>query len=57
MKLPRRNFLHLAAGAAALPVVSRIARAQAYPTKPVRLIVPSGDVMGIAHARRKERRA
>src|SRR5499427_5277922 len=40
MKLPRRNFLHLAAGAAALPAVSRIARAQAYPARPVRLIVP-----------------
>jgi tripartite-type tricarboxylate transporter receptor subunit TctC len=40
MKLPRRNFLHLAAGAAALPVVSRIAWAQAYPSRPVRLIVP-----------------
>jgi tripartite-type tricarboxylate transporter receptor subunit TctC len=40
MKLPRRNFLHLAAGAAALPVVSRFARAQAYPTRPVRIIVP-----------------
>jgi tripartite-type tricarboxylate transporter receptor subunit TctC len=40
MKLPRRNFLHLAAGAAALPALSRIARAQAYPTRPVRLIVP-----------------
>jgi tripartite-type tricarboxylate transporter receptor subunit TctC len=39
MKLPRRNFLHLAAGAAALPVVSRFARAQAYPTKPVRMVV------------------
>ena len=39
MKLPRRRFLHLAAGAAALPAVSRIARAQAYPTRPVRLIV------------------
>src|SRR5262245_31862214 len=39
MKLPRRNFLHLAAGAAALPVVSRIARAQAYPSRPVRIIV------------------
>jgi tripartite-type tricarboxylate transporter receptor subunit TctC len=39
MKLPRRNFLHLAAGAAALPAVSRIARAQAYPTRPVRLVV------------------
>src|SRR6516162_5089714 len=39
MKLPRRKFLHLAAGSAALPVVSRFARAQAYPTRPVRLIV------------------
>ena len=40
MKLPRRKFLYLAAGVAALPAVSRIARAQAYPTRPVRLIVP-----------------
>src|SRR5262245_16094552 len=40
MKLPRRNFLRLAAGAAALPAVLRIARAQAYPTRPVRVIVP-----------------
>ena len=39
MKLPRRNILYLAAGAAALPVASRIARAQAYPTRPVRIIV------------------
>jgi tripartite-type tricarboxylate transporter receptor subunit TctC len=39
MKLPRRKFLHLAAGAAALPVFPRFARAQAYPTRPVRLIV------------------
>src|SRR5262245_37801224 len=39
MKLPRRRFLHLAAGAAALPAVSRIAWAQAYPSRPVRLIV------------------
>jgi tripartite-type tricarboxylate transporter receptor subunit TctC len=39
MKLPRRQFLHLAAGAAALPVVSRIAWAQAYPSRPVRLVV------------------
>jgi tripartite-type tricarboxylate transporter receptor subunit TctC len=38
MKLPRRQFLHLAAGAAALPTVSRFARAQAYPTRPVRII-------------------
>jgi tripartite-type tricarboxylate transporter receptor subunit TctC len=40
MKLPRRQFLHLAAGAAALPMSSRFAWAQAYPTRPVRLIVP-----------------
>jgi tripartite-type tricarboxylate transporter receptor subunit TctC len=39
MKLPRRRFLHLAAGAAALPAASRIARAQTYPTRPVRIIV------------------
>jgi tripartite-type tricarboxylate transporter receptor subunit TctC len=39
MKLPRRNFLHLAAGAAALPAVSHVARAQAYPTRPVRIVV------------------
>jgi tripartite-type tricarboxylate transporter receptor subunit TctC len=40
MKLPRRYFLYLAAGAAALAAPSRIARAQAYPSRPVRLIVP-----------------
>src|SRR5215469_490328 len=40
MKLPRRTFLHLAAGAAALPAVSRMAWAQAYPARPVRIIVP-----------------
>ena len=40
MKLPRRQFLHLAAGASALPAVSRVARAQGYPTRPVRVIVP-----------------
>ena len=39
MKLPRRNFLHLAAGAAALPAIARLAWAQAYPTRPVRIIV------------------
>src|SRR5262245_61692659 len=38
--LGRRKFLHLAAGAAALPAMSRIARAQAYPSRPVRVIVP-----------------
>ena len=48
MKLPRRQFLHLAAGAAALPAVSRFAWAQAYPTRPVRIIV------GFA-ARRRDR--
>jgi tripartite-type tricarboxylate transporter receptor subunit TctC len=39
MKLPRRRFLHLAAGAAALPVLSPVAKAQAYPSRPVRIIV------------------
>ena len=39
MKLPRRNFLHLAAGAAALPVLPRIATAQAYPSRPIRWVV------------------
>src|SRR2546430_9863319 len=39
MKLPRRQFVHLAAGAAALPAVSRMASAQAYPSRPVRIIV------------------
>src|SRR5437899_9026903 len=41
MKLPRRRFLHLAAGAAALPAVSRIAWAQTYPARPVRVVVPA----------------
>ncbi len=40
MNLLRRHFLHLAATAVALPAVSRIARAQIYPTRPVRVIVP-----------------
>jgi tripartite-type tricarboxylate transporter receptor subunit TctC len=40
MKLPRRRFLHLAAGAAALPVLSPIARAQTYPSRPITLVVP-----------------
>jgi tripartite-type tricarboxylate transporter receptor subunit TctC len=40
MNLPRRQFLHLTAGAAALPAVARIARAQTYPSRPIRVIVP-----------------
>jgi tripartite-type tricarboxylate transporter receptor subunit TctC len=49
MKLPRRKFLHLAGGAAALPAVSRIARAQAYPTRPVRIIAgfPPGSASDV----------
>ncbi len=49
MKLRRRTFLHLAASAAALPVVPRIASAQAYPTRPARIIVgfPPGGVFDI----------
>ena len=39
MKLARRRFLHLAAGAAALPALSRAATAQSYPARPVRIIV------------------
>jgi tripartite-type tricarboxylate transporter receptor subunit TctC len=40
MKLRRRQFLHLASGAAALPAVSRMARAQAYPSRPITMVVP-----------------
>ena len=40
MKIPRRRFLHLAGGGAALPTLSHFARAQTYPTRPVRIIVP-----------------
>lgn len=49
MRLCRRQFLHLAAGATTLPAVSRIARAQIYPTRPVRIIVgfPAGGVTDI----------
>jgi hypothetical protein len=51
MKLPRRQFLHLAAGAVALPAGSRFAWAQAYPTRPVRIIIgfaPGGIVEIVA---------
>src|SRR6266481_7415790 len=52
MRLPRRRFLHLAAGAVALPAASRIASAQSYPTRPVRIIVgfPAGGSNDL-HAR------
>src|SRR5439155_10701554 len=54
MELPRRDLLHWAAGAAALPAISRVAKAQAYPTRPVRIIVTfaagaSNDLHGRLH--------
>src|SRR6516164_7926143 len=50
MRLLRRNFLHLAAGAAVVPAVSRVACAQAYPKRPVRILVgfPPGGATSIA---------
>ena len=60
MKLPRRTFLYLAAGAAALPAMSRMARAQAYPSRPITMVVPFAaggafDVLGrIVAARMSE---
>jgi tripartite-type tricarboxylate transporter receptor subunit TctC len=60
MKRPRRKFLRLVAGAVALPVISRVARAQAYPTRPITMIVPlgagsSGDAVGRLVAERMGR--
>src|SRR5215471_11363469 len=57
MKLPRRNFLRFAAGAAALPALSRVATAQNYPSRPITMIVtfPAGgaaDVIGRIMAER-----
>jgi tripartite-type tricarboxylate transporter receptor subunit TctC len=54
MKIQRRQFLRLAAGAAALPAVSRIAAAQTYPTRPVTIVVPfpaGGGTDAVAHCR------
>jgi hypothetical protein len=61
MGIQRRRFLHLAAGAATLPVASRIARAQTYPTRPVRIIVPvtagsGSDIIGRLIAQRLSER-
>jgi tripartite-type tricarboxylate transporter receptor subunit TctC len=47
MKPARRTFLHLAAGAVALPAVSRVVRAQTYPTRPITMIVPLAAGGGI----------
>jgi hypothetical protein len=57
MKLPRRNFLHLAAGAAALPALSWFARGQAYPTRPVRIIVGATAGGGFPEPMRKHVRS
>src|SRR3954469_13495803 len=46
MEFPRRRFLHLAGGALALPALPRVAGAQTYPNRPVRLIVPFGPAGG-----------
>ena len=51
MRIPRRRFLHLAAGAAAFPAVARVASAQTYPTRPVRIIVGFAPATGSIIAR------
>jgi tripartite-type tricarboxylate transporter receptor subunit TctC len=59
MRLPRRTFLHLAGGAAALPAMSRFAWGQAYPSRPVRIVVgfsPAGSTT-LTRARRLRGRA
>jgi tripartite-type tricarboxylate transporter receptor subunit TctC len=60
MKLPRRQFLHLTAGAAVLPLVSRIAGAQTYPSRPITIVVPvppggATDVIGRTLAERMKK--
>jgi tripartite-type tricarboxylate transporter receptor subunit TctC len=52
MKLPRRQFFHLAMGTVALPAISRIAQAQAYPTRPITLVVPVAAGGGVDTAAR-----
>jgi tripartite-type tricarboxylate transporter receptor subunit TctC len=52
MNLPRRAFLQLAGGAAALPTISHIAWAQAYPSRPMRIIVPLAAPRGGHHEQR-----
>ena len=47
MKLPRRQFLHLAAGTALLPAAARLARAQSYPTRPLHIVVGFGAGTGL----------
>jgi hypothetical protein len=48
MKIPRGNFLHLVAGAASPPALSRIATAQTYPTPQIAIVVPSAACRGLS---------